>query len=309
MLSSAGRGTVAAVCSVVLVAVTSAWQIATAGGASGGPSGCTVNQYTQIGECKATVGGSSSSSAPPGRSTGPTCVFLGTQIPCSWPDDGYWWDASQGCWVGPADDITVPNNQQQKGWYYKSYCPDPGWTTTNQKFKIIDIWRLNPPPTQPSPVDLAKKAVAMITMRGPTIGIEPAQNGSGLVGMPVWMWTVQSPQTWGPQSKSAGVTGLSVTATATAKSISWDMGDGHTVTCQNPGTQYSAADGLAASPNCGYSYTQPSGGMPNGVYPIKATTTWQVTWLASTGQAGAFPDQLLSSTTTVKIGELQVVNK
>ena len=103
--------------------------------------------------------------------------------------------------------------------------------------------------------------------------------------------------------------GLSVTATATAESIAWDMGDGHTVTCKTPGTPYAASDGLAPSPDCGYTYTQPSGHMPGGTYTITATTTWKVTWTSSDGESGALPPLTTPpSTVAVKVGELQAVN-
>ena len=148
-----------------------------------------------------------------------------------------------------------------------------------------------------------------MSLNAPTISTAPMTGGSGLVGMPVWLWTEQTPLTWGPQSKTVAVPGLSVTATATGKSIAWDMGDGRQFSCLNPGTKYLPSYGGAASPNCGYTYNQPSGGNPNGEYKITATTTWQVSWVASTGASGTLP--LVTSppsTTTVKIGELQVVN-
>jgi hypothetical protein len=37
------------------------------------------------------------------------------------------------------------------------------------------------------------------------------------------------------------------TATAAPSKVVWDMGDGHTLTCDGPGTPYSAADSDAAS--------------------------------------------------------------
>ena len=172
-------------------------------------------------------------------------------------------------------------------------------------------WLANPPPNGPGPTaaQLAAEAEAKLVLHAPAIGIAPTPSGSGLVGMPVWLWTAQTPQTWGPQSQTAAVPGLSVTATATAKSIIWDMGDGHQVSCANPGTAYAPSYGGAASPNCGYTYTQPSGGNPSGEYNITATTTWQVSWVASTGRTGTLPPVTTPpSTTTVKIGELQAVN-
>jgi hypothetical protein len=155
---------------------------------------------------------------------------------------------------------------------------------------------------------LAKQAEAQIVMSGPQIGIAPTPNGSGLVGEPVWLWTTQAPTTWGAQTKTAAVPGLSVTVKATAVSIDWNMGDGHLITCANPGTPYAPSYGGSASPTCPYVYTQPSGGKQGGVYKVTATTDWEVTWADSTGQVGSLPPVKVPSIATVRIGELQVVN-
>jgi len=126
----------------------------------------------------------------------------------------------------------------------------------------------------------------------------------------VWLSiATTSNQYWGVQTTPpVSVPGLSVTATATTQSVTWDMGDGHSFSCPNPGRAYTPADGGNASPLCGYTYRQPSGAKPGGAYTVTATTTWQVSWKASTGQTGTLPPQTKTSTATVKIGELQVVN-
>lgn len=312
MLSSFGRGAMSAAFAAVLVV--GGWQITTAGAALGDPGGCFIDPGSGTRICDVQVGSTTTSEAPSSSSSAstgggkPVCLFFSIEVPCSGVD-GWLWYPKKRCWVGPADTLqSVPPNLG-KGWYYKAYCPDVTWTQRDPVGTYQDIFLPDPPPNQPSPIVLAMQAEATITMRPPSIGINPTHDGSGLVGMPVWMWTVQSPETWGThQSAPQTQAGLSVTATATAKSIVWDMGDGQKVTCANPGTPYAASYGLSASPDCGHTYTQPSGTKPNGVYIVTATTTWQVTWAASDGQAGTLPDQLLTSTTTVKIGEVQAVN-
>ena len=99
--------------------------------------------------------------------------------------------------------------------------------------------------------------------------------------------------------------GLSVTAVARAKRIVWDMGDGHVVTCANPGTQYLESRGAGASPTCGYVYAASSAGQPGSEYVVTATTTWDVTWVGG-GQSGDLT-VTRTSTTRVRIGELQVL--
>ena len=87
--------------------------------------------------------------------------------------------------------------------------------------------------------DVAQLAIADMKLTAINIGIAPkAEDGRiGLVGMPIWMW-VNNPDahTWGPATASATAGGITVTATARVHQITWDMGDGHTVTCRTAGT-------------------------------------------------------------------------
>jgi hypothetical protein len=145
----------------------------------------------------------------------------------------------------------------------------------------------------------------LLRLEGPDIGRAPQAGRPGLVGLPVWLWTTRTPRTWGPVSATASVPGLSVTATARAQRIVWSMGDGHSVTCTRPGTPYRESLGGRRSPDCGYVYTQPSTTEPDGTYRVTGTTTWRVVW-AGGGDSGAIT-LTRSSTTTVEIGELQVL--
>ena len=99
-------------------------------------------------------------------------------------------------------------------------------------------------------------------LAGPAIGMTPDPGRAGLVGVPVWLWTAVMPTTWGPNSATASVPGLSVTATAQASKIVWDMGDGIKVTCANPGTAYYT--GGVESPTCEHIYRTSSAGQPRG---------------------------------------------
>jgi hypothetical protein len=214
--------------------------------------------------------------------------------------------------VGPPLQLT-PNQQPTTGWEYWLDCPQPDWTPTNDNIGITTINLPNPPPGQPDPKALAQKAEADLVLRAPVITMAPMNGGSGLVGMPVWLSiATTNNQYWGQQTTPpVSVPGLSVTATAKTLSVTWDMGDGHTVTCSNPGQAYVPSDGGNASPLCGYTYTQPSSGQPGSVYKVTATTTWQISWTSSTGQTGVLPPLTKMSAVPppgIKIGELQVVN-
>ncbi|GAA0262569.1 hypothetical protein GCM10009539_55440 [Cryptosporangium japonicum] len=163
------------------------------------------------------------------------------------------------------------------------------------------------PPAEGQPAEaenaqqVALREFATIPIKGPQIGVAPDPGGSGLVGLPVWLWTAVTPQTWGPFTATAAVPGLTVTATAVATRITWNMGDGKQVVCDNPGTPYLASYGNKASPNCGYRYARA------GTYTVTGTTDWVVTWTGG-GQTGQIP-QTRETTTTIRIDELQVVTQ
>jgi hypothetical protein len=159
----------------------------------------------------------------------------------------------------------------------------------------------------PTPAQLAQQALAKIHLLGARIGIAPQPGGAGAVGLPVWLWTAVTPGTWGPLSATASAGGITVTITARASRIVWDMGDGHTVACASPGTPYRASYGMASSPTCGYTYPRPSStlGHPHGRFTITATTFWTVTW-AGGGQTGTLTPTSRSQS-SVEIGEIPVV--
>lgn len=251
---------------------------------------------------------------------GPCVVIVGTP---GGPGGGTGGGASGGCsWEGHAVHCTDPvhGTYGGHGCYFKRMSPQPA---PGDKY-----WRPHPPggafyiqeclpfdgrvgaktypwlpvpPTPPvSPATLAARAINLMGLTGPDIGIvpEPGSQG-GLVGLPVWLWTRVAPTTWGPNSATAAVPGLSVTARANASKILWDMGDGHSVTCASPGMAYDELYGKQPSPRCGFTYSTP------GTYTVTGTTYWHVTW-AGGGQNGAL-DVQRSSSTQILIGELQVL--
>lgn len=256
--------------------------------------------------------GSPGSGDSPGGSTPGTRVCKvassGEIVPCYDANWG-WWSNTDSCYYQrldpqPPADATVWKGHHPKGAIYASTClggtggTGGGW-----------LW-LNTPPegyggATPTPAQLAQQAVDTMRLDGPAIGMAPPTGKTGLVGLPVWMWTTVSASTWGPSSARASVPGLTVTATARAKRIVWTMGDGHSVTCASPGTPYSADKGDGPSPTCGYVYQRSSASQPGHEYTVTATTTWDVAW-AGGGESGVIT-VTRSSTTSVRIGELQVL--
>ncbi|WP_152648559.1 hypothetical protein [Streptacidiphilus anmyonensis] len=97
-----------------------------------------------------------------------------------------------------------------------------------------------------------------------------------------------------------------MTATGSATQIVWNLGDGQSVTCTNPGEAYQASFGNAQPP-CGHTYTTVSVSQPGGRYAINATATWVVNWQATTGQTGQITVTRRSASSVV-IGELRDLN-
>ena len=162
------------------------------------------------------------------------------------------------------------------------------------------------PPMDPRVV--AEQAIASLVMRAPEIRMAPPLGSdSGLVGLPVWMWTERGDEFLGPTRQSVTAGGVTVAAVGQVSHVTWYMGDGTTVVC-GAGTPY--VPGVQGkSPDCGHVYAQASsrhvpGGGP---WPITATSMWTVTW--SGGGLSGTETLELSSSSELFVGELHVLNQ
>lgn len=259
------------------------------------------------------TGGGSNANPGTGIPAGPTkCENNGKEIPCS-SDDGAW-NSGKGCYVKVADkQPAAPAGGAATGaWYTCSPPGDCGQEAGGTGCYGSTYWSDTPPAgvNTLTPAQAAQQLVKSFQLRGIDVGLAPDPNTAGsksYVGVPVWMW-VNNPQplTYGPYDRTATLGGVTITAEAKVTSILWNMGDGHTVACGNPGTAYTPTRGLADSPTCGYKYAKTSKGQPGGRYTITATSQWAVTWTGG-GDSGTIPITK-TSTTTAQIGELQSVN-
>jgi hypothetical protein len=196
------------------------------------------------------------------------------------------------------------------GAIYTRFCPvaAAGAGTTGGLMGAPEtFWTATAPIATIDPEQLARDAVDRMLLTGPSIA-SPRAAGTYVVGVPMWMWVKQTPTTYGPNSASAGLAGVTVTATAKVSKIVWKLGDGESVTCNGPGTPYEASFGKQESPTCGHTYTQTSASQPHGKYPVTATAMWTVDWQVDGGggQAGQFTE-VRQSQMQVAIGEVQVV--
>lgn len=143
---------------------------------------------------------------------------------------------------------------------------------------------------------IAQSLLARIQLRPIDIGLVPRGNNvMTVVGMPVWLWVDEpSRTTWGPATISAG----GMTLTAKVQSVTWDMGDGTTLTC-GKGTEWKKGMGGDPSPTCGHTYDE------QGRYTITARSHWVARW-SGYGQSGTIP-VTLSTSRVLEVGEIQVI--
>ncbi len=255
---------------------------------------------------------------PKDTGSGASCYWDGTNqgiskpppgpVPCN-SEYGYW-SNSYRCYIQYVDPQPGPGDPFWEGVYieegavYQCYQP--------QTDLLIWIWAADPPPNSgagPTPREVALIAIDDMKLTAINIGIAPkAEDGSvGLVGMPVWMWAAEPGEhSWGPITASASAGGITVTATARVHKVTWDMGDGTSVTCTKPGTPYKPAYGDQKSPDCGHVYTRSSSSKPGRKFAVRATSDWVIEWEGA-GQAGTIRLNGLVREAQIAIGEAQVL--
>ncbi|MFG3702048.1 hypothetical protein ACGF5C_29750 [Micromonospora sp. NPDC047620] len=237
-----------------------------------------------------------------GGGGGGKCQWNGRTVKC-YDDVLGWFNNGDGCYYK----LSEPQQEAPEGkqWYTRTCNGGDLGTETDV---LLDA----PPPgfgAPPDPEELARRALAKITIAAPRIAVAPRRsNGPGLVGLPVWMWgSNDDPKYFGPTREASETDrGLTVKITATFDRIVWDMGNGGEVTCYGAGTPY-RADGQHAgqdSPDCGYDSGYPKAGD----YRVRATTHWTVTWYGD-GESGVISLTRTTGTVPVRINELQVVSE
>jgi hypothetical protein len=123
-----------------------------------------------------------------------------------------------------------------------------------------------PPPATPT-LTLAERARDEAEVPVPTVHTSP--EGRTYVRMRTGLW-VEGFET--VQTDPIRVDGQTIQATATPKSVVWNLGD-TTLTCDNPGRPNTTT--------CSHVYQRSSANQPGGAYRITATVHWGVTWTCS----------------------------
>ncbi|MDT0321449.1 hypothetical protein [Streptomyces millisiae] len=191
-----------------------------------------------------------------------------------------------------------PGPGEGDGAWYVYRCTEDG---VRDALYRPPVWIADAPPSDgeesgPSPEQVAQRAREQLRLPVPQIAVSPAADQ--LVRVPTWLWLAE----WGEVSATAAVPGVSVTATASPTSVSWDMGDGTELVCVGPGTPYEAgSDPARPSPDCGHTYTRPAD-----EYVITVRVRWRVMW-SGAGESGAFPGLTTQAALSVRVLESQAL--
>ena len=199
------------------------------------------------------------------------------------------------------------------GTWYAEICPGfAAYLPTQVVFVAASAGSPGPAGTV-SPSEVAERAARSISLPSPVIGLNPSQYS--ITGLATWLWV--SPSQWHAYSATASVAGVSATAQAVPRSVTWNMGDGDTVVCDGPGTVYQPdVPAAEQQTSCSYTYRSTSAGQPSqdgdpddGAFPVTATITWDVTWWSSVpGEGGELPALQTSSTVPVRVEQVQSVD-
>ncbi|MDG4763195.1 hypothetical protein O7632_03590 [Solwaraspora sp. WMMD406] len=231
-----------------------------------------------------------------------SCYHNGELVPC-YDEILGWFNRDDGCYYRVAEPQPPATPESEGRTAYTATC-NAGQASS------ITVWRDDPPPgfdDPPDPDELRRRAYARINFTKPVIRTAPSPGTTGLVGLPIWLWSQRSETAWGPQDESESDRGLTVRVVGKVTEVRFDMGNGDTVTCERGDafTPYDRTVHGASLPDCGY---RPGYDAP-GTYEITATTYWEVHWELNGEFQEVFDTQTLTSTATVEIEELQVVRE
>jgi hypothetical protein len=285
-----GLAAIAAACAVAGTAMAD-------GTSGGGSAGNSCDPATNICVVTATTpgspgsSGSGSSGSSPGRggssgggSSTPTAPSMASPPPCTY--------AAEPTYQPPAG--SDPHPTGSGSWYQETCYQYMTASMTAWVPEVSMVWLTAPPPANavvPTPAQLAAEAQSELRLTAPVIASSPRPGSPQMVGLNMWAWVGSS---WSAQSATAAVGGVSVTATATPVSTTWNFGDGTSLAC-GQGTVYNPSFGpTASSPTCGHTYHTP------GSYTVAVTVSWHVGW-AGAGQAGTFDAMTTTSTEQVLV--------
>jgi hypothetical protein len=182
------------------------------------------------------------------------------------------------------------------GRWRQYWCPGIGVVAVDDNFIL--------PIAGADPRQLAADALAAVNIGSTAIRTSPSANGRLYVQVPTWLWLDNG--WWHPYEATARAGVVWSTVRATPVEVLWSLGDGHTLVCRGPGTQW--LPGLPEhSSGCTYTYRTSSAGQAAGAFRLQATATFAVSWSSNAATGGPLPAITRTSTVDVQVGEIQAI--
>jgi len=205
----------------------------------------------------------------------------------------------------------APGGPTPGGWYSVT-CIDSvtGASTTQTE------WITSQAPTTAPAVDpraVALQAENSLRLPGPSLHFNPS--AASVVNLPTWLWI--DPSVWHTYAVTASVGTVSATAVATPEAVTWQMGDGHAVTCDGPGRAFDLSlPAQMQATSCHYTYRTSSlgqlsadGNADDAAYLVRATIVWTVSWSAvGAAGEGTLPSLTTSAATPVRVVQVESVD-
>jgi len=209
-----------------------------------------------------------------------------------------------------------PAGATQPGAWYVNTCATG--SATGQATGVVWLATGQAAPTVPPPDPAVAAAQEEIELQLPSPTLTLSPSTTGYVNLTEWLWITSA--TWHSLSTTAQACNaggcVAATATATPSYVTWNTGDGSTVTCNGPGTPYDInLPATSQSTTCSHTYTTTSAGQPapdgnpnDAAFPITATITWSVAWTGPAGSAGVLPSLTTQGATSLEVAQIESVN-
>jgi len=183
------------------------------------------------------------------------------------------------------------------GRWLQFVCPPRGAIAVGGRYLIPEGGLLDPS-------QVALDALASVSIQAPPVRTNPSADGRLYVQVPTWLWV--DPDWWRPYEATARAGRVWSTVRATPVATTWTMGDGRTVTCRGPGTEWRPGLPEVAS-TFAHIYRTSSAGSLGGRFVVEATVTFEVSWISNLSDGGTLPAISRSQTLDVVVGEIQAI--
>ncbi|GMU79289.1 MAG: hypothetical protein AMXMBFR46_20820 [Acidimicrobiia bacterium] len=185
----------------------------------------------------------------------------------------------------------------ETGRWLQYVCPPQGAIAVGGRYLIPEGGLVDPS-------QVAVDALASVSIEPPPVHTSPSADGRLYVQVPTWLWV--DPNWWRPYEATARAGRVWATVRATPVTVTWTMGDGRTVTCRGPGTEWRSGAPEDAS-TCTHTYRGSSAGRPEGRFVVEATVTFEVSWTSNVSAGGTLPAISRTQSLDVVVGEIQAI--